>query len=165
VKRFFHIRTEKGQSLTELALTATFLLILVAGVVDVGHAIFVYITLRDAAQEGAGFGAYAFQDTVKPTSPLTVSQVCTNITQRVRTHATQPVDLTDTTHVIVNITVNGTSCASIAKACAGQTINIVVMYDDLEITMPFIGTVIGTQTLDITADVNDRIITPICASP
>ena len=152
MKRFFHIRTEKGQSLTELALTATFLLILVAGIVDIGHAIFVYITLRDAAQEGASYGAYAFQDNA--------TGVCTKIEQRVRTHATQPVDMTDTTHVKVNILVNGASCAT--TACAGQIINVEVKYEKLPITMPFIGTIIGTQEIDIKADVSDRVITPIC---
>ena len=45
--------SEKGQSMVELAVSVVVLLILLAGVVDLGRLAFYYITLRDAAQEAA----------------------------------------------------------------------------------------------------------------
>mgnify|MGYP001822952384 CR=1 FL=1 len=50
-------RHEGGQSLIELALMMVFLLIMLAGVVDVGRALFTYIAIRDSAQEGALVGS------------------------------------------------------------------------------------------------------------
>ena len=49
-------RSEKGQSLIELAFGIVVLLILLAGIVDIGRLLFFYISMRDAAQEGAVFG-------------------------------------------------------------------------------------------------------------
>jgi Flp pilus assembly protein TadG len=50
-------RKEHGQSMVELAITITFLMILLAGTVDLGHAFFVWQEMRDAAQEGAAYGS------------------------------------------------------------------------------------------------------------
>ena len=50
-------RSEKGQSLVELALIIVFVLIILAGVVDLGRMMYEYLTMRDAAQEGAGYAA------------------------------------------------------------------------------------------------------------
>src|SRR3990172_7126738 len=49
--------SEKGQSLIELAIMGTVILVLLAGVVDLGRMMYEYLTMRDAAQEGAGYGA------------------------------------------------------------------------------------------------------------
>ena len=51
------ITNERGQSLAEMALMMSFLLILLVGVVDLGRGFFVYLALRDAAQEGALYGS------------------------------------------------------------------------------------------------------------
>lgn len=51
-----------GQAILEFVLFATLLLLLIAGIVDVGRALFVYITLSDAAQEGAAYAAVAPTD-------------------------------------------------------------------------------------------------------
>lgn len=48
---------QRGQSLVELALTITVLVMLLAGIIDFGLAYFSYITLRDAAEEGAMYGS------------------------------------------------------------------------------------------------------------
>ncbi len=45
-------QAEVGQSLVELALSFTFLLLLLAGAADLGRLIFSYISIHDAAQEG-----------------------------------------------------------------------------------------------------------------
>jgi len=46
--------SEHGQSMVELALTITILMILLAGVIDMGRAFFTYMAMRDAAQNPAG---------------------------------------------------------------------------------------------------------------
>jgi Flp pilus assembly protein TadG len=47
-----HGNPEKGQSLTEFAVSVVILLILLAGTVDAGRAFFTFMSLRDG-QEGA----------------------------------------------------------------------------------------------------------------
>jgi Flp pilus assembly protein TadG len=47
-----------GQSLVEIAFGLIFLLVMLAGVVDVGRALFARAALLDAAEEGALYGSY-----------------------------------------------------------------------------------------------------------
>ena len=48
---------QKGQSLTEFAVGVTFILIMLASGMDLGRAYYSYITVRDAAQEGASYAS------------------------------------------------------------------------------------------------------------
>lgn len=48
---------ERGQSLVEFAISLVFILFLLAGLVEFGIALFQYVQLRDAAQEGALYGS------------------------------------------------------------------------------------------------------------
>jgi Flp pilus assembly protein TadG len=48
---------ERGQSLTEMALVLPVILIILAGVLDLGRLYFVTVALTDAAAEGATFAA------------------------------------------------------------------------------------------------------------
>ena len=52
-----HPRGEKGQSLTEFALVLPVLLIILAGVLDLGRLYYSYIAVTDAAAEGAAYAA------------------------------------------------------------------------------------------------------------
>lgn len=52
-----HAKSERGQSLVELALGFTFILILLAGAINFGQAFFIWIALREATQEGAVYAA------------------------------------------------------------------------------------------------------------
>ena len=135
-------RSERGQSLVELALTFTILMALIAGVIDFGRAFFTWVALRDAAQEGALYGSTNPTDTV-------------GIEERVRDTSYQPVDMTDPTTVLVDITIYG-------PYCLGSPIQVYVTYTDFPITMPFLGTIIGSQTLTIHAKVTDTILRPTC---
>lgn len=92
-------QSERGQSLTELTLTLIAILILLAGLIDMTRAFFVYMALRDAAQEGALFGS------LDPTNTI-------GIENRVRTSSDNPVDLNgpDIDVVITYTTAN--TCAS-----------------------------------------------------
>jgi Flp pilus assembly protein TadG len=50
-------RDQKGQSLVEVALALPVLVLIVAGILDVGRAYFTFISLSDAAAEGAQYAA------------------------------------------------------------------------------------------------------------
>ena len=54
---------EHGQSLVEFAVMLTLLLIMVAGIVDAARALFTYLSMRDAAQEGALYASTRPTDT------------------------------------------------------------------------------------------------------
>ena len=48
---------ERGQSLVELAISLTVMLLLLSGAVSFGMALFSYVAIRDAAGEGALYGS------------------------------------------------------------------------------------------------------------
>ncbi len=131
---------ESGQSFVELALTLVVLLVLIAGIVDLGRAFFTYIALRDAAQEAAIYGA------INPTDSSGInSRGMATLTNRV-----------DTSTVSISPTLTG-SCAN-----GTNSIQVDVLFSNFSITMPFLGTVMGSQTFNITASVTDTILSPPC---
>jgi Flp pilus assembly protein TadG len=136
-------RGERGQSLVEIAISLTVIMMLVVGAVDFSIAYFTYAALEDAAQEGALYGS------INPTDTA-------GIITRVRDASTNPVDLSDTAEVNVQVIVTGT-------ACEGNPIQVEVFYD-YPISMPFLGTIIGSQSIPLKATVTDTILTPICSS-
>lgn len=135
---------EQGQSLTELALTLTFILILLAGVVDLGRAFFTFMALRDSAQEGAAYGS------INPTDNV-------GIENRVRYASNMLRDLSDNPNA--NITV---SMGFSGPLCTGNDITVRVEYHNFRFTMPFIGMFRGSQTIPIKATVTDTILSPAC---
>jgi Flp pilus assembly protein TadG len=52
-----HTKAEKGQSLLEFALIVPILLIILAGVLDLGRLYYAYVAVTDAAAEGASYAA------------------------------------------------------------------------------------------------------------
>jgi Flp pilus assembly protein TadG len=151
-----HSKAEQGQSLVELAISILFLFFLVAGVVDLGRAFFTYIALRDAAQEGAAYASVARDDPADP-------RVCTEIIARTQsTSNTQIVDLNDTAISVVYA--GGIPCNSSVNtdACFGKSVEVIVTYNNFPLTTPFIGTILGSQTIPITASILDTVITPLC---
>lgn len=128
------IRDEHGQSMVELALTLTFLLILLAGTIDLGRALFTWLEMRDAAQEGAAYGS-----------------ICPNpgkIEARVRANL----------NPVYTYSVGSSIPVSPSK---GDTITVNVN-TNLPLTMPFLGTVLGSQTVNIHATINDTILRVDC---
>lgn len=92
------IKSERGQSLVELAISLVIILFLLAGAVEFGIALFQFIQLRDAAQEGALYGS------ICPWDP----DVNDKIEQRVRNASDTPLDLTISSGVnAVTVTVEG----------------------------------------------------------
>jgi len=145
-------RAEQGQSLTEFALSLVVLLILLAGVVDLGRMFFAYTIIRDAAQEGAVYGSIA------PKDDLTYFQG--KVEERVKTAFTNPDDSSnppvDLTKLSVQTDVLGATCAT-----PGSGVRVRVEYS-VPVTMPFLGAIIGSQDMKMAATVENAILSPIC---
>jgi len=134
------IKSERGQSLVELAISIVILIYLLAGAVEFGLAFFQYVQLRDAAQEGALYGSM---------NPLDSA----NINLRVRNASTSPVNLLDTSKVTVTPTIIG-------AACEGNGIKVTVSFNH-HVFMPFMSQFIGDE-IPLVATVTDTILSPIC---
>jgi Flp pilus assembly protein TadG len=131
---------ERGQSFVELAMSLVILLLLVGGVVDLGRAFFTFMALRDSVQEGALYGS------INPT-----------LTQEIKNHVLDSSDMIPDLISSDDITVK-----VIGTACTGNGIRVTASYNDFPITMPFMGAVLGSQTIPISATVTDTILSPGC---
>ena len=139
-------KRENGQSLVELALIVTFMLILLAGVVDLGRMMFEYLSMRDAAQEGAGYGAI-FPD------------YCAETIERVKDN------LPDSNYE-VNVTVDGSLCTGTyvqGLGCAGEPL-IVEVKHKFAVTMPLLGVIVDPEGdgVPMRVLIEDRIVRPEC---
>lgn len=134
-------RGERGQSLVELSMSLTFIMLLLVGAIDFSIAYFSFAAMQDAAQEGALYGS------INPTDTA-------GIITRVRSASSNPVNLTETTTVNVTVTLSG-------AACEGNEIQVDVSYA-YPISMPFIGAIIGSQQIPLNASVTDTILQPAC---
>lgn len=145
---------QKGQSLVEFAISLTVMLILLAGTVDFGIGLFHYIAMRDAAQEGALYGSIS-----PPTRAGNwdcPNSMIANICERL-TNASGGNGLIKNIYdsgMTATITVPG-------RACEGNTITVTLVYD-YPLSMPFIGTVIGSDHIRLRASATDTILTPAC---
>jgi Flp pilus assembly protein TadG len=107
----------RGQSLVELALMFPLLLFILVGVLDLGRAYYAYVTITNAAREGASYGAgnpAVYDDNGQPSlntagicgqavaeaagSGFTIS--CSNVT------VTAPNGLDSGDNIVVSITAN-----------------------------------------------------------
>ena len=58
-------KREKGQSMVELAILLPILLIILLGIIDFGRVFFAYVTITNAAREGARYGSlHVFEDVI-----------------------------------------------------------------------------------------------------
>jgi len=170
---------QKGQSLVELAITLNIILLLLAGAFDFGSALLTYISLRDAAQEGVLYGSiepvisnpsnnsgYYFDEALNTVA----------IINRIQNSASKnPIDLNNATIGIsysecklpnhATGTLQPCPCAGISLGTSGEiipnSITVTVSYN-YHLMMPFLGTIIGTQVIPITATVTDVILRPAC---
>ncbi len=138
---------ERGQSMVEFAVSAVVLIILLVGIVDLSRAIYTYMGLRDAAEEGAIFGSmYPDQQD--------------GIRQRVVDSSSLVRGLGISTEENMDILID-----TIPDRCLGSRIRVWVEYPNFELTMPFLGALIGTQTIPIRASVWATIIYPSSSCP
>lgn len=143
---------ESGQSLMEMAISLIIVLLLLAGVVDLGRAFFNLVALRDAAQEGAAYGSVCPNDVI-------------GIYDRVRNSASNSV-LTDPSLVEVQCFFieeeSGFEAACDSASLdpqPGMAIRVVTRYDNFRLTMPFIGAAVGSQTIPLRGEILDTILT------
>ncbi|MBN1373663.1 MAG: pilus assembly protein [Anaerolineaceae bacterium] len=148
-------KSERGQSLLELAVSLTLLLLMLAGLVDLGRLFMNLMALRDAVQEGALYGA------MYPTH-------CDQIVERTYETAGGSLSSLRDTDVHVYICawddpMCNTSCADAGAdaACAGGEIRVVIRQPEFAVTMPFIGAFIG-QTIPLQSEVTNTILRPSC---
>ena len=128
---------DRGQGLVEFAVGVIVLIILLMGMLDLGRAFFSYLSILDAAQEGAAYGSIAPDDV-------------NGIRQRVRDTSTGPINFIDLRDSQIDVQV-------INYACSGNNIKISVQCNFILVT-PFI----GGKTLPLTAEVTDTILLPPC---
>ena len=133
-------RSERGQSLVEFTLMVSIAMILMLGLLDLGRAFFTFLAMQDAVGEGASFasvhptwvdGSIAGPDDDDPD----------NITYRVRNSAPTGT-LVDMSTATVTVTDDGdTNIGSLIT---------VTMTADFQLVTPFVGGIIGSQTLPLT---------------
>lgn len=146
-------RNDSGQSMVEFGISLLFLLMILSVMIELGYAFYTLISLRDTVQEGASYGSIC---------PIQAdgSRNVDLIKQRVVTSAAAPIDMRDID--INNITVNftdklGNEIASPGSPVLGGSVVISVTIQH-EITVPFLGSIIGTNTYPLTVTVADTVL-------
>jgi len=110
-----HRKSERGQSLSELALSFTFMLLLVGGIIELGTMFYTMVALRDSAQEGVLYAS------INPTDSAGVAE-------RVRASASFPIDSTQIASV--SVLCDGVACfPSVEQTCQGEKITVRISYD------------------------------------
>jgi len=132
-------RHETGQSLTELAIAMTVILIVLAGVVDLGRLYYTYLALQSAAAEGAAYGSIA---------PTDAAGIVT------RARGESPSGIVDWSNATI-------TSAVVGQACTGGAIRVEAETTYTLIT-PFIGAIAGGQQLSLRASVVNTILSPVC---
>lgn len=142
LKNFKNRSSERGQSLVELAISFIFILLLLAGVTDLGRAFFTFLSLRDAAQEGAAYGSIDPANT-----PEILDRIC-NASNAVS-------QLCESGALNIEINLNG-------EACINYPVEVIVTYAEFPIVVPFSSTFIGEQGITLRARAIDTILSPRC---
>ena len=149
-------RYEKGQSLIEFAFMLVLLLILLGAVVDGSRAMYTYLSMRDAAQEGAVYASLEPTDT-------------TGILDRIHNTSDLMQGLTIGTDIFVNITYPPSN-----KKCSGSTVvggntvengvSVNIQYPNFPLIMPFVSGIAGGSdaSVPIGVTVIDTILLPLC---
>jgi Flp pilus assembly protein TadG len=141
-----HKNSQRGQSLVELALSLMVILMLLMGAIDFGVALFAYVSMRDAAQDGAIYGS------INPTDQ-------TGIKYR-SVAAASDVIVIDPSEVTV--TINGTACeGSSGSPATPNTLTVSIVHQH-PVSTPLVGAMIGSQTITLRAQVTNTILSPVC---
>jgi len=148
-KIFTKLRKEPhAQSLVELAISLMIILLLLLGAVEFSLALFQYVAIRDAAQEGAIYGS------INPTDESGV---------KYRAVAAASDVLPQLTINDVDVTLNnGVACEGTNGTPNSITVTITFAHP---ITFPLVGPMIGANTINLTARVTNTILQPTCPLP
>jgi hypothetical protein len=163
-------KESRGQSLVELAISLMVLLLLLLGAVETSLAIFQYITIRDAAQEGAVYGSFEPGDengikyrAVDAASDILIIDPC------IHPHHEDGDDDEDD-HCAdsesenksgsVDVVFNGSHCEGIEDN-ESNTITVTIKFPHY-IAFPLVTPILGTDKIDLTASVTNTILYPRC---
>ena len=166
-------RGERGQSLVELAISLTVMLLLLSGAVSFGMALFSYVAVRDAAGEGALYGSIRPYNDVDLSGTYTAGDTLNDlaICARVKAASDRPVNMTGFSCSAGgysgtgnNIDVTATNAGNFCEGTTGGNANGIKVQVDYNqpIIMPFIGTIVGGQSIHLKATVTDTILEPRC---
>jgi Flp pilus assembly protein TadG len=135
--RLSHRRSERGQSMVEMALMMTVLLVVLSAVLDLGRGFFSFIAIQNAAAEGALYAA------INPLCRDANTPGCTNPNNVVfRTQNESPDGLVDKQKMAISVSCNdGDTCGSSALV-EGQPITVTVLYQ-FQMLGPFSAAVPG----------------------
>jgi Flp pilus assembly protein TadG len=149
-------QNERGQSLVELAITLPILILLLLGTLDFGMAIFSYSMLRDSAQEGAFYGSF------NPANVEEIENRARNISPRADDEVfSSPVQLRDKAKVKVSVQTLGGACQGVTNDVSNSIqVNVSYRYP---IMMPFVGRLIGSNTIPLTGRATNIILQPTCS--
>jgi len=146
---------EGGQSLVELAISLPVILLLLIGTVDFAMAIYSYVVLRDAAQEGALYGS------MDPHNRVEIEKRARSITpQDPESPFYTPVDLKNDSLVKVTIRMIGDNCQG-TTAGGSNEVQVSVSYN-YPVLIPFSEQIIGSDSIRLTATATNVILQPPC---
>ncbi len=130
---------ERGQSLTEAAIFITLLMVVLAGLIDLGRMYYTYLALKDAAAEGAAYGSM---------EPADLAGV------EARVRGESPDGLIDWSAAAVHTSFIGPACRG-----GGVQVEVTITY---RFITPFIGSIAGSQSIPLSAEVVNTILAPEC---
>ena len=159
-------KTERGQSLVELGISLMILLMLLTGAVETSLALFQFVTIRDAAQEGALYGSIAMQDAA------TVGEAVQGIQWRAIQTADDVVAIgPNNIEVFINKTIPITTASTtVAEYCEGaigiltNSIKVDISFQH-PITFPFVAAMTGQEVINLHASATNTILQPACPLP
>ncbi len=147
------MEAERGQSLVELAFSLLFILVLLTGAVEIGLALFQYVTMRDAAQEGALYGSF------NPTKETGIKNRSIAAANDIIVFSPSDITVSINGHSVADAMSGGYACEGLTGGVP-NSISVAITFAH-PVTMPIIGAWIG-QTINLNAGVTDTILSPVC---
>lgn len=139
-------KQQRGQSLVELAISLMVILMLLMGAIDFGIALFAYVSMRDAAQEGAVYGS------IEPADE-------TGIKNRTIAAASDIIVIA-ADDITVSYSDSSNLCEGLTSG-APHTLTVAITHDH-PVSTPLVGAMIGSQTITLNAQVTNTILSPVC---
>lgn len=139
-------KQQRGQSLVELAISLMVILMLLMGAIDFGIALFAYVSMRDAAQEGAVYGSIQPDDE-------------TGIKNRTIAAASDIIVI-DENDITVTYSNPSKLCEGLTSG-APHTLTVTITHAH-PVSTPLVGAMIGSQSITLNAQVTNTILSPVC---
>ena len=137
-------RGERGQSLVELALILPLLLIILAGVLDLGRMYYAYVMVTDAAAEGAAYAIVNPPD--NPTDPADTNAA------KIRARA-----LSASGGLVEEDGAVEIHCPTCPNTMSGDSITVTVTYD-FSVMTPFINVLVPDGVIPVSATASESVL-------